>query len=238
MALFHSFFCARPFDPKLGSTLIYFSYLHMTIRQKYMVLFHLFLLLCTTIRQKYMVLFYLFLVLCTTIRPKVRVSLICLFYLYTSIRPKIRVLINLFFYLHTTIRPNYRVLFHLFYSFFSARPFDQKLESSLIYFFRLHTTIRQKYMIFYLSFIHSLGGHSYSFIYSFLRCANISFAIFMADTALIFPSLCFWQYSLDILSAIFLVVLPISFVHYIHRRAALIFRTLYPWLYGSTLGKT
>ena len=38
----------------------------------------------------------------------------------------------------------------------------------------------------------------------------------MADTALIFPSLCFWQYSLDILSAIFLVVLPISFVHYIH----------------------
>ena len=42
------------------------------------------------------------------------------------------------------------------YSFFSARPFDQKLGSSLIYFFRLHTTIRQKYMIFFLSFILSL----------------------------------------------------------------------------------
>ena len=61
-----------------------------------------------------------------------------------------------FFHLHTTIRLNYRVLFHLFYSFFSARPFDQKLGSSLIYFFRLHTTIRQKYLTFFLSFIHSL----------------------------------------------------------------------------------
>ena len=57
--------------------------------------------------------------------------------------------------MHTTIRPNYRVFFHLFHSFFSARPFDQKLRSSLIFFFHLHTTIRQKYMIF-LSFILSL----------------------------------------------------------------------------------
>ena len=80
MVLFHSFFCARPFDPKLGSTLIYFSYLHMTIRQKYMVLFHLFLLLCTTIRQKYMIFFLSFILsLCTTIRPKNRVLINLLF---------------------------------------------------------------------------------------------------------------------------------------------------------------
>ena len=111
---------ARPFDQNLGSPLIYFFYVHPTMRPKYMVLFHLFFLQCTTIR------------------------------------PKIRVHIDLFFYLHTTIRPNYRVLFHLFYSFFSARPFDQKLGSSLIYFFHLHTTIQQKYMIFFLSFILSL----------------------------------------------------------------------------------
>ena len=58
--------------------------------------------------------------------------------------------------MHTAIRSNYRVLFHLLYSFFSARPFDQKLGSSLIYFFHLHTTIQQKYMIFFLSFILSL----------------------------------------------------------------------------------
>ena len=77
----------------------------------------------------------------------------------------------------------------------------------------------------------SSRGHSYSFIYSFPRCANISFAIFMTDTALIFPSLCFWQYCLYILSAIFIVVLPISFIHYIQWRAALICCTLYPWLF-------
>ena len=53
----------------------------------------------------------------------------------------------------------------------------------------------------------------------------------MPGTALIFPSLCFWQYCLYISSAMFIVLLPISFVHYIHWRAALIFRTLYPWLY-------
>ena len=183
-----------------------------------MVLFHLFFLLCTTIRQKYMVFFHLFFLLCTTICPKIKVHTDLFLYMYTTIRPKIRVHIDLFFYLHTTIRPNYRPLFHLFYYFFSAGPLDQKLGSSLIYFFHLHAIIRQKYMIFFLSFIFSLCTtippknrvlinllflfvHNHStklgvtltlLIYSFLRCANISFAIFMADTALIFPSFCFW----------------------------------------------
>ena len=92
-----------------------------------------------TIRQKYMVFFHLIFLFCTTIRPKIKV--------HTDF---------FFVYLHTTIQPNYRVLFHLFYSFFSARSFDQKLGSSLIYLFHLHTTIRQKYMIFFLSFILSL----------------------------------------------------------------------------------
>ena len=109
------------------------------------------------------------------------------------------------------------------YSFFSARPFDKKLGSSLIYFIYLQKIIRQKYMIFFVSFILSLcrtirpknrvlinynlffylyttirqvRGHFYSIIYSFLRCANISFAIFMANTALKFPLFCFWQYCL------------------------------------------
>ena len=188
----------------------------------------------TTIRANYRVLFHWFFLQCTTIPPKIRVH------------------IDLFFHLHTTIRPNYRVLFHLFYSFFSARSFDQKLGSSLIYLFHLHTTIRQKYMIFFLSFILSLCTtirpknrvlinllflfvHDHltklGFTLSFLRCVNISFAIFMTDTALIFLSLCFRQCCLYISSAIFIVVLPISFVHYIHWRAALIYRTLYPWLY-------
>ena len=53
----------------------------------------------------------------------------------------------------------------------------------------------------------------------------------MADTALIFPLLCFWQYCLYILSSVFIAVLPISFIPYIHWRATLIFRTLCLWLY-------
>ena len=121
------------------------------------------------------------------------------------------------FYLHTTIR---QIIWSSFiYSFFSARPFDQKLGSLLIYFIHLQKIIPQKYMIVFVSVILSLcrtirpknrvlinynlffylyttigqvRGHSYSIIYSFLRCANISFAIFMADTALIFALLCFW----------------------------------------------
>ena len=87
---------ARPFDHNLGSTLIYFSYLHTTIRQKYTVLFHLFFLLCTTIRKKYMVFFHLFFLLCPTIRPKIKVHTDIFLYMYTTIRPKVRVFINLF----------------------------------------------------------------------------------------------------------------------------------------------
>ena len=52
---------ARPFDQNLGSPLIYFFYLHTTIRLKYMILFNLIFLLCTTIRPKIKVLIDLFL---------------------------------------------------------------------------------------------------------------------------------------------------------------------------------
>ena len=47
----HSF-CARPFDLKLGSSLIYFFHLHTTIRQKYMIVFHLFFLCAQPFDQK------------------------------------------------------------------------------------------------------------------------------------------------------------------------------------------
>ena len=94
---FNLSFCARPFVQKSGSTLIYFFYLHTTIRQEYMVLFYLFFLLYTTIRQKYMVFFHLFFLLCTTIRPKNKVRTDLFLYMYTTIRPKIRVHIDLFF---------------------------------------------------------------------------------------------------------------------------------------------
>ena len=103
-----------------------------------------------------------------------------------------------FFYLHTTIRPNYRVLFHLF--FLCARPFDQKLVSSLIYFFYVYITIRPKLGVTLI----------------------LKFIIFLIE-----PIFCL-QYCLYISSA---TIIPLYFVYYIHRSAALIFRTLYPWLY-------
>ena len=93
------FICTGPFDLKLGSSLIYFFYLHTTIRPNYMVLFH-----------------YSFL----NARPfdqKLGSTLIYVFYLYTTIWPKIRVPINLFFYLHTTIWAKMRVLIDLFFLF-------------------------------------------------------------------------------------------------------------------------
>ena len=99
---------------------------------------------------------------------------------------------------------------HLF--ILCARPFDQKLGSSLIYSFYLHTTSRQKYVIvFHLFFLcaqpfdEKIGSpliycfylyttirpklgraQSYSLIYSFRNCANILFAIFMAVLPLYF----------------------------------------------------
>ena len=62
-----------------GSPLIYFFYVHTTIPPKYMVLFHLFFLLCTTIR------------------PKIRVLIDYFFYLHTAIRPNHIILFHLFF---------------------------------------------------------------------------------------------------------------------------------------------
>ena len=134
----YSLLSARPFDQKLRSTLIHFSICTRPFDQKLGWSLIYFFYLQTTIRPNYRVLFHLFFLQCTTIRPN------------------IRFLIDLYFYLHTTIPWNYWVLFYWFYSFFSARPFDQKLESSVIYFFYLHTAIRQKYMLFFLSFILSL----------------------------------------------------------------------------------
>ena len=105
------------------------------------------------------------------------------------------------------------------YYFFNAQPFDQKLKSSLIYILHLHTTIRQKYMTFFLSFILSLCTTIRPKLGVTL---TLKFILFF-----IVPIFCL-QYCLYISSA---TIIPLYSVHYIHWRAALIFRTLYPWLY-------
>ena len=72
MIFFHLLFLfARLFKQKLGSSLIYFFYLHTTIRQKYMIAFHLSLLCARPFDQK------------------LRYSLVVFLYLYTTIRPKL-----------------------------------------------------------------------------------------------------------------------------------------------------
>ena len=104
------------------------------------------------------------------------------------------------------------ILFNLIFLLWTMLP---KLESSLIYFFYLYTTIRPKYIVLFdLFFLLCMSirskirvfiilfclfvlensiktrNHSYSLIYSFQNCANILYAMFM-------------------------VVLPLYFVHYI-----------------------
>ena len=220
---------ARPFDQNLGSPLIYFFYMHTTIRQKYMVLFHLIFLLCTTIQ------------------PKIKVHTDLFLYMYTTIRPKIRVHIDLFFYLHTTIRPNYRVLFQ--------GPHSTKLQGPFILFFLQCTTIRPKIKVFidiFLSFAHDHSTKIYDLlclIYSFfvhdhltekqliycyylfttIRLSQVSLLLFY----LFFSQMC--QYFVCYIHdrycpydsiALFLSVLHLYFVRYVHSITTLIFRTL------------
>ena len=98
----YSFFRARPFVQKLGTSLIYFVYMCTTIQTKYMVLFHLFIYL--------FIYLFICLFLCATIRSKIRVPLIYIFYLRTAIRSKYTVLFHLFFLLCRTILPKIWVL--------------------------------------------------------------------------------------------------------------------------------
>ena len=113
----------------------------------------------------------------------------------------------LFSFLCTTIPPKIRVLIDLFLLF--AHDHSTKMYGSLSYFLPLCTTIRPKvrvlinlFLLFEHDHLTKIWGHSYSLIHSFLNCTNISYTIFMA-------------------------VLPLYFVRYIHLSTALIFRTLY-----------
>ena len=84
-----------------------------TIRPEFKVPTYLFYM-HTTIREKYMVLFHLIFLFCTTIRPKTRVYTDFFFFLYTTIRQMYMVLFHLFFLLCATIRPKIKVHTDLF----------------------------------------------------------------------------------------------------------------------------
>ena len=162
----YSFFCARPFVQKLGTSLIYFVFLCRTIQPKYMVLFHLFI---------YLFIYLFIFVHDHSIENQGPTNLHFLFadgYLIKIHSPLSFILSfvqdhstkNLgshWFIIFIRTRPFDQNIWSFFvYSFFCARPFDQKFESSLIQFFQLHTTIRPKCMVFFNLF--------------FLLCTTIS----------------------------------------------------------------
>ena len=154
----YSFFCARPFDQKLGSSLIYFVHFYTTIRAKYMVLFHLFFLLCTIIRPKVKLLIDLFLSLHTTIRPKYMVLFHLFFLLYTTIDQKIGSSLTYFFYLHTTIPQKYVLLTFILSLCTTIRPKTRVLVNLLILFSHDHSTKLYGPLSVILSFDQKLGS--------------------------------------------------------------------------------
>ena len=134
----------------------------------------------------------------------------------------------------------------LIYFFVCTRPFDQKLGSSLIYFFRLHKTIRQKYMTFFLSFIYFLcttirpkNRVLINVLFLFVHDHSTKLGVTLILLFILFLDMPIFRllYSWQILPLHFIRYVHSSTtyifrsVHYIHWRAVLIFRTLYPWLY-------
>ena len=122
------------------------------------------------------------------------------------------------------------------YYFFSARPFNQKLESSLIYIFHLRTTIGQKYMIFFISFILCLCTtirpkirvHITLYFFCTRLFTKVTDHYYSEFILFLIVAIFFLEYCLYISSA---TVIPLYFIHHIHRSAAVIFCMLYPWLY-------
>ena len=128
-------------------------------------------------------------------------------------RPIYRVLFHLLFLQCTTIRPKIRVFIDIYLSF-------DKNICLLSFILSLYTTIRPK-----TSVVIDLFFYLYMTIRPKLG-VTLKFIIF-----LIVPIFCL-QYCLYISSA---TIIPLYLVYYIHRSAALIFLTLYPWLQSATI---
>ena len=123
---------AQPFDQALGSLLIYLFYMHATIRQKYMVFFHLIFLFCTTIRPKIRVLIDLFFMCTRPFDQKIGFSLIYCFYLCTTIRLSQGLL--LLFYLFFSQMCQYFVCY--IHGHILSQHFVRCVSSSTTYIFR------------------------------------------------------------------------------------------------------
>ena len=139
--------------------------------------------------------------------------------LFICTQPFDQIIVSSFIYYFFSARPfNQNYSLHWYISFICAWPFDRNIWSSLFHlFFVCARPFNQKLgsTLLYLFFVHDCStkvtDHSYSEFILFLIVA-----IF------------YLEYCLYISSA---TVIPLYFIHYIHRSAAVIFCMLYPWLY-------
>ena len=135
-----------------------------------MVLFHLIFLLCTTIRPKIRVLIDLFLLCAHDHSTKIYGLLSFIFSFVYDHSTKIRVLIDLFLlFVHDHSTKLYGPPPFIL-SVFCARPFDQKLGSSLIYLLYLYTTIRPKVRVLtdYFFYLHTTIQPNYKVLFHLL----------------------------------------------------------------------
>ena len=115
-----------------------------------------------------------------------------------------------------------------------------------MYFFRLHRTIRQKYMVFFLLFIHPLcrtirpnNRVLINLLLLFVHDHSTKLGVTLTRLFILFLDVPIFHllYSWQILPLHFIRYVNSSTTyvfrsgHYIHWRAVLIFRRLYPWLY-------
>ena len=111
--------------------MIYFFYVHTTIRPKYMVLFHLFFLLCTTIRSRLGSSLIYFFYLHTTSRQKYMFLFIYSFFCARPFDQKLWSSLIYFLCGHTIIRPKIGALIDLFLFFLLAHGHSTKLFGPL-----------------------------------------------------------------------------------------------------------
>ena len=146
-----------------------------------------------------MVLFHLFFLLGTTIRPKIRVVIYLFFLFACDHLTKIYDPLSFILSLCTTIQPKIRVVIYLFVLF--AHDQSTKIHDRLS---------------FILSFVHDIG-------------VTLTIEFILSLIVPIFCLLNLWQYCPYISYTLFLAVLPLYFIRYIHSSTTHVFCTLYTW---------
>ena len=133
-------------------------------------------------------------------------------------------------------KTKYMVLFHSF--FLCARLLKQKLGSSLIYLFYLHTIIWQKHLVlfhlFFLSLCRTIRPKLGYSLFFFLLFVHDHSTKIRGYSSFLYS----WQYCPNISSALFMAVLLLYFVCYVHGSTAFTFRPPYSLPYCPYISYT